>query len=102
MPKYRPEDFTPEQSEAYEHAAFSIIKARKEAAAMMTRAGLPNDWFGRPCAARIDGPGFFGNCPCSDYKGDGGPCETMITIDPEAPNPPFVNCGHPPSKHLPT
>jgi hypothetical protein len=99
MPKYSPEDLTREQSETLEKAAFSIIKARKEAAAMMARAGLPNGWFGSPCIAHIEG---FGRCPCSDYSGDGGPCLTRTTLDPGATPTPLRSCGHPPSKHLPT
>jgi hypothetical protein len=95
------EDLTAEQSEVLEKAAFLIISARKEAAAMLARAGvhLPDDGFGfgSPCHAHIEG---HGNCGCHDYKGDGGPCLTRVTVDVAFP--PFRSCGHPPSKHLST
>jgi Family of unknown function (DUF6422) len=97
-----PKALTVEQSEELEKATFLIISARKEAAVMLSRAGLtlPEDGFGfgSPCNAHIEG---FSNCPCSDYKGDGGPCLTRITVDPGA-SAPFRSCGHPPSKHLST
>jgi hypothetical protein len=95
-----PADLTREQSEALEKAAFLVISARKEAAAVLARAGVPDDGFGfgTPCHAHIEG---FGGCPCSDYKGDGGPCLTRVTVDAGA-SPPFRSCGHPPSKHFPT
>lgn len=40
MSKYA-EDLTREQSETLEKAVFLIISARKEAAAMLARAGIP-------------------------------------------------------------
>lgn len=102
MSKYpSSEELTSEQAEALEKAALLIINARKEAAAILVRAGvsLPDDGFGfgNPCNAHIEG---HGNCPCSDYTGDGEPCRTRITVD--VASPPFRSCGHPPSKHLPT
>ena len=100
MPKY-PEDLTAEQAAALEKAMFLIINARKEAGVMLSRAGvlLPDDGFGfgSPCHAHIEG---FGDCPCSDYTGDGGPCLTRTTLDPHFP--PVRSCGHPPSKHFST
>jgi Family of unknown function (DUF6422) len=94
-----PEDLTREQSEVLEKAAFLIISARNKAAAMLERAGvhLPSGPFGSPCHARIDG---HVDCPCNKYTGDGGPCLTLVTIDPAFP--PFRSCGHPPTKHLDT
>lgn len=81
MSKYpSPEDLTGEQSEALEKASFLIISARKEAAAMLARAGvpLPDDGFGSPCHAHIEG---HGDCPCRDYTGDGGTCLSRTTLD---------------------
>lgn len=102
MSKYpSSEGLTREQSEVLEKAAFLIISARKEAAAMLARAGvpLPDDGFGfgSPCNAHIEG---HGNCGCNDYTGDGGTCLTRVTVDPASP--PLRSCGHPPSKHLST
>jgi hypothetical protein len=92
---------TAEQSDVLEKAAFVMIKARQEAAAMLSRAGIsvPEDGFGfgSPCHAHIEG---FGDCPCSDYEGDGGPCLRRITVDPASA--PLRSCGHPPSKHFST
>ena len=103
MSKYPfPENLSGEQSEVLEKAAFLIISARKEATAMLARAGveLPEDGFGfgTPCHANIEG---HGDCPCSRYTGDGGPCLTRITIDAGA-SPPGRSCGHSPSKHFST
>jgi Family of unknown function (DUF6422) len=94
------ENLTGEQSEALEKAAFLIISARKQAAAILARAEVPDDGFGfgSPCHAHIEG---HGDCPCSDYTGDGGTCLTRITVDPGA-SPPLRSCGHPPSKHFST
>ena len=52
-----PEDLTLEQSEVLEKAAFLVISARKEAATMLVRAGIPDDGFGfgSPCHAHIEG-----------------------------------------------
>jgi len=104
MSKYpSPEGLSAEQLEALEKAALLIIRARKDAAAMLSRARvpLPEDGFGfgTPCAAHIEA---FGRCPCRDYKGDGGPCLTRTTLDPGATPHPVRSCGHPPSKHLST
>jgi len=101
MSKYpSPKDLTHEQSEVVEKVAFLMISARKEAAAMLVRAGIPDDGFGfgNPCFAHIEG---HGDCPCHDYTGDGGTCLTRITVDPIA-SPPHSSCGHPASKHFPT
>jgi hypothetical protein len=55
-----PEDLTSEQSEALESAAFSVITARNEAAAMLARAGVEpppeGGWLGSPCGATLEGP----------------------------------------------
>ena len=103
MPKYSPpENLTCEQSEALEKAAFLIISAQEEAAAILARAGVPDDGFGfgSPCHAHIEG---FGDCPCTKYKGDGhSGCLTLITLDPGATPIPHRSCGHPASKHLST
>jgi Family of unknown function (DUF6422) len=97
------ENLTREQSEALEKAAFLIIsaqqKAKKKAKAMLARARIPDDWFGSPCTAHIEG---HGQCPCRDYEGDGGPCERKVTIDPVAVPIPRDPCGHKASKHLST
>ena len=100
MAKYPSENLTGKQSEALENAAFSVIKARKEATAMLARVGIPDDGFGfgSPCFAHIEG---HGRCPCSDYTGDGGTCLTRITIDPGS-SPPHSSCGHKASKHFST
>jgi len=91
------------EEEAVEQAALSIIRARNEAAAQLSRARvpLPEDGFGfgTPCTAHIEG---FGKCPCNHYKGDGEPCLTRITVDPGATPVPLRSCGHRPSKHLST
>lgn len=97
-----PENLTIAQSEALERAAYLIIVARKEAAAILAGAGLDNrlepGWFGSPCMAKAD-VGI--PCACNEYKGEGGPCMTLITTDPPT-NPPTRSCGHPPSAHVPT
>ena len=82
-----PENLSGEQSEVLEKAAFLIISARKEATGMLARAGvdLPEDGFGTPCHAHIEG--VPGDCPCSRYTGDGGTCLTRITVDPALPRP---------------
>ena len=96
-----PENLTREQSEVLEKAAFLIISARAEAAAMLARAEVPDDGFGfgSPCHAHIEG---FGDCPCTKYTGDGGPCLTRTTLDVGATPTPHRSCGHPPSKHFST
>jgi hypothetical protein len=94
-----PDKLTSEQAEALEKAAFLIIGARKQAAAMLKRVALPDDGFGfgSPCFAHIEG---HGNCPCRDYEGDGGTCLNRITVD--IGSPPHRSCGHPASKHFST
>src|SRR5262245_48443266 len=97
------ENLTREQSEALEKAAALVLGAQKEAKvkarAMLKQAGIPDDeeWFGNRCTAHIEG---HHQCPCSDYTdpGDGGPCLTRVSIDPEFP--PHRTCGHKASKHL--
>lgn len=93
-----PENLTKEQSDTVEKAAALILKAHQEAAAMLARAGLRENRFGRGhCRARVDGR----ICGCSRYSGDpGGTCLTRVTQDPGASEP-FRSCGHPPSQHLP-
>ena len=94
------EGLTAEQSQAMDKAALLIIKARREAAAVLERAGLRSAddpfGFGSPCHAHIVG---FGECPCHDYRGDGGPCLNRITLDPPA-SAPHSSCGHRPMDHL--
>ena len=95
-----PEDLTGEQSEALEKAAFLVISARNEAAAMLTRAGVEvppesGGWFGSPCGVS--------GCPCNNYKGvDACPCLTGTTHDPITTPHPVRVCGHLPSQHLKT
>jgi Family of unknown function (DUF6422) len=97
-----PASLTGEQEEALGKAAYLIIQAQKNAKEMLVRAGveIPEDGFGfgSPCHAHIEG---FGDCPCSDYQGDGGTCLNRITLDPGA-SPPHRSCGHPAWKHLST
>jgi hypothetical protein len=92
-----PEDLTGKQSEALERAAFLVISARNEAAAMLARAGVESppesSWFGSPCGVH--------GCGCRNYTGDGCPCLTRTTSDPGA-SPPLRACGHLPSQHLET
>lgn len=94
-------DLTAEQLAAVDKAAFVIIKARKEAAEMLVRAGLeipPEDhWFGNPCTGMAD---ELHPCPCKNYTGDGGPCLTRTTTDSGFP--PSTVCGHRAIEHLPT
>jgi hypothetical protein len=94
----RPNDLTPEQAEELERAAFSVIEARRGAAAMLARAGVESPpevgWFGSPCGVA--------GCPCRDYTGDGCPCLTRTTHDPGATPHPVRTCGHRPSQHLRT
>jgi Family of unknown function (DUF6422) len=104
-----PEDLTGEQSEALERAAFLVISARNDAAAMLARARveLPPEsgWFGSPCGAMLDPPPPHHRCSCRNYTGDGGPCLTRYT-DFTGPDlgsgPPTRGCGHRPSQHLET
>jgi hypothetical protein len=94
------ENLNREQSDALEKGSFLIISARKEAAAMLRRAGveLPEDGFGfgSPCFAHEDG---HGRCGCRDYEGDGGTCLTRVTVDAGTTPVPVRSCGHPASKH---
>jgi|SRR5215510_11300822 len=102
-----PEDLTVEQSEALERAAFLVISARNEASEMLARSGveLPPEsgWFGSPCSATLPFPPHP-RCGCSDYKGDGGPCMTLIRVPETGPGSlhPLAPCGHRPSQHLET
>jgi hypothetical protein len=91
-------DLTTDQSEILQKAAFLIISARKEAASMLARAGIElPDGFRNPCNAHIEG---HGNCGCDDYRGEGGPCLTRVTVD--IASPPVRSCGHLPMDHLST
>jgi Family of unknown function (DUF6422) len=106
---YRSKNLTEEQSKALEKAALLIINARKEAAAMLTRAGAESSpdtgWFGSPCGASLPPPPQHHRCGCRNYTGDGGPCETTY-IDHTGPDlgtgSPRRTCGHLPSDHLET
>ncbi|WP_222844260.1 DUF6422 family protein [Aldersonia kunmingensis] len=97
------EELTAEQQAALEEAAFLVVSARREAAELIARSGVPRpddgSGFGTPCNAHIEG---FGRCPCNRYKGDGEPCRTKVTLDPIATPVPVSSCGHPPSKHVST
>ncbi|MER5388929.1 DUF6422 family protein [Saccharopolyspora sp. NPDC002686] len=82
-------DLTDEQAEILDKAAALVINAKNEAAAMMVRAGLDNEWdddgpFGSPCRV----------CKCPHYNGDGFPfrCSTVLSSG--------GTCGHQSSKHL--
>jgi hypothetical protein len=91
-----PEKLTDEQRETLEKAAYTVIKARQEAAAMLARAGVAPPaigWFGSRCGV----PG----CGCTNYTGDGCPCLSPVTTDPGA-SPPGRSCGHRPSQHRET
>ena len=100
-------DLTDEQSEALEKAAFLIIGAREEAGAMLTRSRVepvPQEgFFGNPCSAKLPFPPHP-RCGCSNYKGDGGPCRTLIRVPDTGPGSlhPMVPCGHKPSQHIET
>jgi hypothetical protein len=72
----RPEDLTDEQLEVLEKAAFLVISARKEAAAMLRRSGLDDDAFGSQCRT----------CSCGEYEGGGRRCERS-------------SCGHSAAQH---
>jgi hypothetical protein len=90
------ENLTDEQSKVLQKAAHRVVSARAEARSMLEGAGIElppeDDWFGNPCGVR--------SCGCSDYTGDGGPCEMRITGPGGGA---FIGtCGHPPSEHLPT
>lgn len=102
----RSEDLNEEQLAALDKAAYLIITARKEAAAMLARSGMDppeQGWFGSPCHATLDFPPHP-PCGCRDYTGDGGPCRTRILAADTGPDPlhPMVPCGHLPWQHLPT
>ncbi len=104
-----PENLTDEQSETLEKAAFLIIKARNDAAAMLMRSEVEpvpeHGWFGNPCGALLPPPPQNHFCGCRNYKGDGGPCLTTFT-DFTGPDfgtgSPVRTCEHPPSQHLAT
>ena len=103
------EPLTREQSEAYEEAAYEIIKARNEATARLARLGLEPvpefGWFGNPCGASLPPPPHPHPCGCRNYTGNGGPCSSRY-IDLTGPDfgtgPPTRTCGHRPSQHVPT
>ena len=103
----RPTDLTDEQSAALDKAAFLIISARNEAAEVLTRSRMepvPEEgWFGSPCHATLPFPPHP-PCGCRNYKGDGGPCTTMIRVPEtgEGSLHPLVPCGHRPSQHIET
>ena len=83
-----PADLTEEQSATLEQAAFLVINARTEAAAMLTRPAPSNH-----------------RCGCTNYEGDGGPCQTTFLdfLGPDlGTGPPTVTCSHRPSEHLAT
>ncbi len=92
-----PEGLTGEKSDALESAAVLVIRARKEAAAMLDRAGVARPpeggWFGSPCGVM--------DCPCTNYTGDGSPCLTRVSHDIGS-TPPTRVCGHQPSQHVET
>ncbi len=104
-----PENLSEEQSNALDEAAFLVIKARGEAAAVMIRSGLepPPDqgWFGSPCGVILPPPPPNHFCGCGNYTGDGGPCLTRykdFTGPDFGSGPPIRTCEHRPSEHLPT
>jgi Family of unknown function (DUF6422) len=39
------------------------------------------------------------NCPCRQYRGSGGPCETEFVLL-VGDVPPTITCGHRPDQHL--
>lgn len=63
-----PEKLTDEQSETLDKAALLVISARKDAAAMLRRAGLgdDDDFFGSRCRKCFS---------CPEYDGEGRFCE---------------------------
>lgn len=103
------EPLTREQSDAYEKAAYKIISARNEAAAMLARSGLkpPPDfgWWGNPCGASLPPPPHPHHCGCRNYTGDGGPCSSTY-LDHTGPDfgsgSPRRTCGHTATQHVPT
>ncbi|MFC8278141.1 DUF6422 family protein [Streptomyces sp. NPDC057271] len=98
---------TDEQSEAWEKAAYVVINARREAAALLARSGMEpvpdQGWFGSPCMAKLPFPPYP-PCGCNDYKGDGGPCTTRIRVPETGPGSihRMVPCSHRPSEHVET
>jgi hypothetical protein len=95
-----------EQSAKFEEAAYLVIKARQQAAAMLEEAGVKLDLdpspFASKCGARLAPPPPHRFCGCDGYKGDGGPCINLFR-DPNAPGfdegVPLRQCGHRPSDH---
>ncbi|MEU8524470.1 MULTISPECIES: DUF6422 family protein [Streptomyces] len=85
----RRQDLTDEQSVVLNKAAFVVISARQEGAAMLRESSvdLPDGWFSSPCA----------ECACSDYAGDGGACTNNV-VGPEGGS--SGPCGHASSDHL--
>lgn len=98
---------TDEQSGAWEQAAHLVIDARRQASDHLARAGMEpvpeQGWFGSPCRAKLPFPPYP-MCGCNDYKGDGGPCTTMIRVPITGPGSahPLVPCGHRTSQHVET
>ncbi|MCG6494134.1 DUF6422 family protein [Kitasatospora sp. A2-31] len=96
-----------EQAQAWEEAAYLIITARKEAAAILARSKVepvPEEgWFGNPCTAKLPFPPYP-PCGCHDYRGDGGPCTTPIRVPDtgEGSLHPLVPCSHARSQHIET
>jgi hypothetical protein len=104
-----PDKLTDEQIDAINAAAYSIIKARKEAVAMLARSGVEHPpemgWFGSPCGAQLPSPPANHYCGCRDYTGDGGICLTTY-LDFTGPDfgggPPRRTCRHRPYQHRQT
>lgn len=88
---------TEEQKEALELALTKINIAQKEAAEILTRAGMPHELPTSHCTGTL--PGNI-RCPCMQFMGgDENSCSHVITI--VTGDVPFdVYCGHPRSKHL--
>jgi hypothetical protein len=105
------ENLTDDQLETLEKAAFLVINARNEAAAILRRSGVEPEqvpdfgWFGSPCGVILPPPPQNHPCGCSNYTGDGGLCLTSY-VDFTGPDfgtgPPRRTCEHLPSQHLPT
>ena len=103
------DNLSKEQSDTLEKAAYSIINARNEATAMLTRSGFEpvpeHGWWGNPCGALLPPPPQNHRCGCRNYTGTGGPCRSRFT-DHTGPDfgtgSPTATCRHRPSQHLET